>query len=376
VVLREHLFKRYGRNVHATGLVDATQSQAADAPILDVPARRAAGPMIGCVMIDGVTPGPHRFDVTSVGEGQLRLNTTTGVGLEEASELWVTTAGAEANVLGLLARLGNRTGLVTCLPDTALGRRVVADYRAAGIDSGAVIWRDHGRVALYFVEQSSPPIPSRVIFDRGDTCFTRLEERDVDWGYLGDARLLHVTGITAALGAGIPKIVARAVEQAHSTGQRVSVDVNYRARLWSAESARAALTPLLDLADVVCCSRRDAGVVFGIEGRSPAVAQALSERFNAATVLVSDGADSVTALHAGAALSAQPPPTTIVDRVGAGDALVGGFLHGYLRDDPELGLRLGVTAAALALTRRGDQVRTALTELTGMSHSLGADIVR
>jgi 2-dehydro-3-deoxygluconokinase len=315
-------------------------------------------------------------EAIAIGEGQLRLVTPVGSSLQRAGELSVTVAGTEGNVMGLLARLGNRTGIITCLPDTPLGRRIVDEYAVAGVDTAAVVWRPSGRVALYFVERSSPPVPNRVIFDRADSCFARLEPDDVDWDYVAGARLLHLTGITASLGDGLRRVVTRAVEVARQTGRQVSVDVNYRAQLASPSQAREWFTPLLNAADVISCSRRDARTLFDIDGSAPIVAQRLSERFAASTVLVSDGPRPAAALAHGRSFTRQPPTTTIVDRPGAGDALIGGFLHGHLREDPELGLRLGIAAAALALTRFGDQVVTSLPELERLSDSFGADILR
>ncbi|HZO35498.1 MAG TPA: sugar kinase [Solirubrobacteraceae bacterium] len=321
-------------------------------------------------------PSIPRLDATAIGEGQLRLDTAVGHPLRQASELSVTVAGAEGNVMGLLARLGNRTGLVTCLPRSSLGGKVADEYHAAGINTDAVIWRASGRVALYFVEKASPPVPSRVIFDRAGSCFADLTAADIDWGYVADSRLVHLTGITACLNDSLSAIVLRAARSGRAAGQLVSVDVNYRAQLASPAQARERLTPLLEAADAISCSRRDAKSVFGIDGEGSTVAQALSQRFGASTVLVSDGARPAVAFASGRNLSAQPPATAVVDRVGAGDALVAGFLHGYLQDDPERGLQLGVAAAALALTRYGDQLHTSLEELESLSSSLGTDIVR
>jgi 2-dehydro-3-deoxygluconokinase len=315
-------------------------------------------------------------DATAIGEGQLRLDTALGRPLQVADELSLTVAGTEGNVMGLLSRLGNRTGLVTALPDTLLGLRILDEYQRAGIDTGAIVWRPAGRVALYFVERSSPPVPSRVIYDRAESCFAQLRADDVDWGYIADARLIHLTGLTASLNEGVREVLNRAVEVARSSGRQLSVDVNYRVQLASVTQARDWFTPLLNAADVISCSRRDAAAVFDIDGTAAAVAATLSERFSAPTVLVSDGPRAAAAIAHGQSFSAEPPVTSVVDRVGAGDALIGGFLHGHLHGDPELGLRLGVAAAALALTRYGDQVITSLPELERMSESFGKDIVR
>lgn len=317
-----------------------------------------------------------RRDAVAIGEGQLRLDTKIGYSFEQATELAFTVAGTEGNVMGLLARLGNRSGIVTALPATQLGRKVANEYQAAGVNTDAVVWRPSGRVALYFVEKASQPVPSRVIYDREASCFAQLTVDDVDWAYVSASRLVHLTGITACLSDGLYSVVLKAAQSAGSAGQLVSVDVNYRLQLASPTRARERLTPLLELADVISCSKRDAAAVFDMHGDTPLVARMLAETFGASAVLVSDGPRPAAAIAHNEALSAQPPVTAVIDRVGAGDALIGGFLHGYLHDDPEHGLQLGIAAAALALTRFGDQLRTSLDELDDLSASFGSDIVR
>jgi 2-dehydro-3-deoxygluconokinase len=318
------------------------------------------------------------FDVIAIGEGQIRLDTPLGIPLEGASSLSVHVSGTEGNALGLLARLGNRTRLLTALPDSPLGRHVVNEYRKAGIDTSGIIWRSEGRVALYFVEHSSPPVPSRVIFDRSHSCFSQLTVGDFNWQSVLRGRLLHSSGITAALTDNTYEIVQTAMDLARQKGSLISIDVNYRARLWDPAEAQRKLAPLLSMADIVFCSRRDAQTVFGIQTSARDAASVLADRYGAATVIVSDGARAIEVVSEGRHLTATPPDTTIIDRVGAGDAFVGGFLHGMLKGDPSFGLRLGMAAAALALTHWGDQVHTTLQELTELSNTLGRgpDILR
>lgn len=319
-----------------------------------------------------------RIDAVAIGEGQLRLATRRGVPLVQSNELALHVAGTEGNVLGLLSRLGNRVGLVTALPDTPLGHRIRTEYQTAGIDLSRVRWCPDGRVGLYFVEQGSPPVPSRVHYDRADSSFARLGVEDVDWAYVESARLVHLSGITAALTDNLYGVVVEAAERARRNDQLLSFDVNHRSLLWDADSARRRLEPLVTGAAVLFCSRRDAALVFGIRGPGDQVAKDLAARYDVHTVIVSDGAGTVEVLADGQRLSRTPPTTTVVDRVGAGDALIGGFLHGVLQENPEDGLELGVAAAALALTRYGDQLHTSLRELRELAAATGAgpDIIR
>jgi 2-dehydro-3-deoxygluconokinase len=304
-------------------------------------------------------------DVTSFGEGQLRLTTGLGHSLGEARSLEVFVAGAEANVLGLLSRLGRRTSMVTAVPDSPLGRRITEELRAAGVGLDGLVVRPEGRVALYFVEENAAPIPSRVLYDRADSVFATLSPDDVDHELLASSRLVLLTGITAALTDRTRAVLERTLATAASAGQQVCFDINFRRKLWSPETAQAWFgQALTGRVTVLSCARRDADTLFAIAGPARDVPARLAERFGAPTVLVSDGPGTIHCHHDGTTYARDPvPDTTVVDRVGAGDALLGGFLHGYLDGDVERGLRLGVTAAAMTLGRRGEQLRTSAAEL-------------
>lgn len=326
-----------------------------------------------------MTPDPNRpMDLTTVGEGQLRLTTGLGTPLESVDALNVFVAGSEANVAGMLSRLGRRTGMVTALPDSPLGRRVATELRAGGTDLSRTLWRAEGRVALYFVEENAAPIPSRVFYDRANSAFTTLQADEVDWPYLASSRLLHLTGITAALTDGTRELMEASIDQAARAGQQVSFDVNFRRALWTSSAAAAWVERAISgRVTVLVCARRDAEELFGLSEEADVVARALAERFGARTVLVSDGAATLHCLHDGVLHRRTPLPVTVVDRVGAGDALVGGFLHGYLAGDAADGLALGAAAAALALTRRGDQLHTTEAELRDVARrTVAGDIDR
>ncbi|WP_272914481.1 sugar kinase [Ornithinimicrobium cavernae] len=307
------------------------------------------------------------MEVTTIGEGQLRLTAGPGKALASADALEVYVAGTEANVVGLLSRLGHRTAMVSALPDSPLSRRILEELGAAGIDTSGIVTLP-GRVALYFVEENVSPLPSQVHYDRQHSAFASIRPEDVDWSLVSSSRLLHLTGITAALTDHTRAVLEAALERARAVGQRVSFDINHRTRLWDAETARRWFDDNLPgRVTVVTCARRDAEAVFGLTGAAPEVARHLADRLGARTVLVSDGNRPVHCWHGGDVLSRAPLTVPVVDRVGAGDALVGGFLHGYLTGDIEEGLAAGVAAASLTLTRRGEQLRTTGAELARLA---------
>lgn len=313
-----------------------------------------------------------RFDVTSFGEAMLRLSVPQGVRLAAADRLEMHVAGAESNVLAALAQLGRRCGWVSALPQNPLGQRVVRQLQQAGIDHAAVVWQPNGRLGTYYVEFAVPPRGIQVYYDRADSCVTTLDPAAVEWDYLLDTRLLHLTGITPPLSATCHEIVAELIRRAKAQGVPVSFDVNYRGKLWSAEAAAAGLMPLMQGVDLLLCSQRDAQNLFGCHGSAKEIVSQLAEKTAAKQIVVSLANEGVIGWD-GAAFMEQPAhDVVVIDRIGAGDALAAGVIDGWLAGDLGQGLRYGTMMAALALSQHGDMLETSRPEVEALlANSVG-----
>lgn len=317
-----------------------------------------------------------RFAVTTIGEGQLRYSVPAGTRLEQAGQLSVHAVCTEANIAGLLAQLGWDCGWITSLPASPLGRRVVHEFGPTGLDLSAVVWRNSGRLATYYVEYAVPPRPTQVYFDRANTCFTQLTPDEIDWDYLLDTRLVHLSGLTLPLSSGVSQIIREAARRAKQSGAALSLDVNYRARVWSPEKAAAALRPLIEQVDILFCSRGDAARLFGIQGDPEQVVRQLGEISPASAIVTSLAGEGLIGWDRQTLQHEPARPVTILDRIGAGDAMVAGVLHGWLQGDFFKGLRYGALTAALALSQYGDLVVTNSRELETLLEASAGDIQR
>jgi 2-dehydro-3-deoxygluconokinase len=317
-----------------------------------------------------------RFDITTLGETMLRLSVPIGARLDDMRALDVEIGGAESNVCVALSRLGRRCGWVSRLPDNALGGAVLRSLRADGVDVSAVRRVPGERIGTYFIEYAMAPRSIQVIYDRADSAASRMRPGEVDWDYLLDTRILHLTGITAALGDGPRAILLEAVRRVRAAGVTFSFDVNYRARLWSAQAAAEHLRPLLAEADILFCKSADAAALFGCAGDQREVAAGL-QRLTPARAIFCTFGEGGAALLAGDEFSSQPAlPVQIVDRIGSGDAFAAGVLDGLLDGDAGEGLRRGVALAAIALSQHGDRVLTSRAELDAVMGPRGHDVLR
>jgi len=253
-----------------------------------------------------------------------------------------------------LSRLGLRAAWISKLPTNPLGAMIERRVRGFGVDTSRVVWEEGGRAGVYFIEPAAMPRPARVLYDRANSSASRLEPSEIDWAALGGVRHVHLTGITPALSASCRATVARAVSEARRRGCTVSFDVNYRARLWSAEAAREALEPLLSEVDLLITPLADAQLLWDLPADGEATAAALRERFSTPVVVITMGGEGALC-HDGTVRKASSFPVREIDRVGAGDAFDAGLLFGFLRGDLDLGIAYGMAMAALKHTIPGDE---------------------
>ena len=307
-----------------------------------------------------------RFDVTSLGEMLLRLSVPSGERLEVAKYFDVYPAGAEANVTSLLARLERKTYWTGALPQNPPGHLAANALKIAGVNTSGILWTEGGRMGTYYVEFGEPPRGIQVTYDRAYSCMARLKPEELDWATLLDTRLLHLTGITPALSSSCLAIVERALEESRQRKIPVSFDVNYRGKLWTKVDAQKILMPMIQDIELLFCSTRDATHLFDCTGTIREIAQRILEISHAKHVVITNS-DKGALLWNGKAWLHEPAlPTQIIDRLGAGDALAAGVIHGWLDGDLKAGLRYGVTLAALALSQFGDMVITNKEELLAL----------
>ncbi len=316
------------------------------------------------------------FDFAAVGDCVLRLSTGPQAQLARTRSLDVDVSGSEMNVACALAALGHKTAFAGALPDTKLGRRAAEPLRLAGVDTEQLLWRKAGRVSTYYVEYSPPPRGISVLYDRKDSCFDLLESSEIDWQALASSRIVHASGVTAALSERGLGLCCELLAAGREAGALASFDVNYRRLLWEPSAAAEAMSELLDLADICFCPLRDAQLLFGLEGDASDAAANLAGMTAGGRALVSDAAMGVSGFSEGSAVSVAAYPVAIVDRIGAGDGLVAGALHGVLCGDFAAGVRYGAAMAALAMGQRGEQLDLRAAELDAIVAEPRSGIVR
>jgi 2-dehydro-3-deoxygluconokinase len=312
-------------------------------------------------------------DLVAIGEVMLRLSIPSPARIETARQLDVQVGGAEANVAAACARLGLRSAWISGLPANAWGERIRRELTGHGVDCTHVRMLDDARVGVYFLEFGAAPRPIRVLYDRRDSAFARLTPEAIDWEPVRRARLVHVTGITPALGPGPRRIVEQALHEAAA----VSFDLNYRRALWAPREARAFVESALPAVRHLFMGEAEARTVLELSGSTDAILEALSRLAPKATIALLQGQEGSTVLVDGRLWRPSRTHTVqVVDPVGAGDAYVAGFLWAMLNGrGPQAAVDAGAAVAALKCSTWGD---VALIDARDVADLLagGADIRR
>lgn len=314
------------------------------------------------------------YDLVAFGEPMIRLSPRPGFRLEQVQQLDMYVAGSELNVAACASRLGARTAYVTRLPQTPQGRWVAQRCREQNVDDQWISWAPPTeRVGLYFFEYGAAPRSAVAYYDRKQSAFSNTTKEEYPWNQiLAQSRYFLTSGITPALGRPAKEAAVVALEAAHAAGCRNILDLNYRSKLWPLREAAAVLQSMLRHVDVLLGTYDDAVNLLDVDDRDPEeLAMAIAKKYAIETVVLIYNPDEPNpplwrslAYQAGKLHTAdQHTALTTVDRIGAGDAFAGGFLHGLLHDDLPRGLAWGNAAMALKNTNMGDLAWVTAEEL-------------
>lgn len=311
--------------------------------------------------------------VACFGEILLRMTAPGRELMLQKPHLDVYVAGAEANVGVGLANLGHNVKMVSRLPENPLGQAALDALRRHGVDTSGIA-RTSDRMGLYFLTQGAGHRASEIFYDRKDSAFARAGPEDFDWPALLDGvGLLHLSGITPALGPRSAEAAIAAAEAAAERGIAVSFDGNYRSQLWESwdSDPRTILTRLVSRAQILFGNHKDISLLLGKAfsgegaGRRREAAEAAFAAFPSLKTIAStarhvEDADRhlISAridTRQGEAQTDEVLVAGIVDRIGAGDAFAAGILHG-LRSGRDLDwtVRSGLALTCLKHSLPGD----------------------
>ena len=280
--------------------------------------------------------------------------------------------GAEANVATALGLWGIPSAYFTVLPDNMVARQVAGFLAEKGVDVGRILYQGE-RWGLYFLPKGKDLKNAGVIYDRAHSSFSALRPGEIDWDrVLEGVGWLHFSAISPALSAPLAQVCEEGLRTASDKGVRISVDLNYRAKLWQYGASPAAVMPaLVQYCDLVMGNLWAAEKMLGIpvdgalteKGRkedylehalrtSEAIVRQFPRVRQVAKTFRFDrgekGIQYYTALYAAGKLysSREYLSDAILDKVGSGDCCMAGLIRGFYLDRPVPEVLEFATAAA------------------------------
>jgi 2-dehydro-3-deoxygluconokinase len=323
----------------------------------------------------------------------------------------VTWGGGEANVSAALGLWGAPVRYVTALPRHPIAESLAASLRATGVAVDSILWRDSGRLGLYFVEVGANQRGSTVLYDREGSAVSLAQPEEYDFtSALQDVHWLHLSGITPAVSEAACASNLALAQAAREAGVTISCDLNFRKKLWNwrpgtapRQLARECMADVLPLVDVVIANEEDAADVLDIHaegtdvGRGEinadaycTVAREIVRQYGNVSRVAITLRESVSADHnnwggllynaaSDEACFAPLDPSgqyspyeirDIVDRVGAGDSFAAGLifaLNDPQRRAPERAIAFAVAASCLKHSIAGDFAYVTVSEIDALA---------
>jgi 2-dehydro-3-deoxygluconokinase len=263
-------------------------------------------------------------DILAIGEPLVELAAEERGPLARSSTFRRGWGGDTFNCTVAAARLGASTGYITRVGDDPFGTAFLRLCQEEGIDPSHVITDRTAYTGLYMIAIDEEGSHSFTYYRRGSAA-SRLTPKEIDEGHIGEAKVLHTSGITQAISDSALAATDHAIEAARARGVTVSYDANIRPALRPVAFLRTVFEATAGRADIVFLSREDMGHLYGPVSVEEAVARLLD--LGAGVVVVKSGYEGcVVASAETAPQHCSPWSAEVVDPSGGGDAFAGAFL--------------------------------------------------
>ena len=284
------------------------------------------------------------FDILSIGEPLYELSQgpdgrfTPGFG------------GDSSNAAIAAARLGARAAYITRVGDDMFGEAFLDLWRQEGVSARHVSRDRDAPTGVYFITHS--PDGHHFTYLRKGSAASRMTPADVPEDAVRHTRFLHASGVSLAISETAEAAVRFAFALALKAGVQVSLDTNFRERLWSPAKAGPVIDELAGVASILKTALDDGQKLTGLS--DPAAIAAHYRRCGAEAVVVTLGAQGAHAVTPEGQHKMPPYAVDAVDATGAGDAFTGALLAERIRGaNWSEALRFANAAAALATTGYG-----------------------
>lgn len=327
------------------------------------------------------------FEVIGLGEVMLRLSPSGHERLSQCETLENRPGGSELNVVSGLSLLGLRTGIVTKVPDNAMGRLIKNKIRFYGVSDDLLIYdtSPEKRIGIYYYEYGAYPRKPAVTYDRKNSSFNSISISEMDPSIYSETKVFHTSGITLALSENTRKTAIEMIHRFKENGAYISFDVNYRANLWDEETARKTILEVLPYVDFLFVSEETSRRMMNRKGTIEEIMRDYCEEFGASLVACTNrivkspkchSFNSTIYYHAERHCYTGKTYENIdvIDRIGSGDAYVAGVLFGLLKyGSIQEAVNYGNAMSAMKNTVIGDMPASDFEEMSRIVRQHNSD---
>lgn len=331
-----------------------------------------------------------KFDLLSFGEALLRLSPPNSDRMVSGDVFEKRVGGAELNVVSGVSLLGLRTGIISKLPDNAIGTFAKNRIRFAGVSDDYLVYDSDpdARLGVYYYETGAYPRKPSVVYDRLHTSMRKVNSAEFPASMYENARCFHTTGITLALNDACRETAIEMMQRFKRGGALISFDVNFRGNLWTGSQARACIERILPLVDLFFCSEETARLTFGKQGTAEEIMQSFAEEYPISMIASTQRIVHSPKRHTFGSVIYDAKEKKfyreepyrdidVVDRIGSGDAYISGVLYGLLSEGGccRKALEFGNACGAVKDTIPGDMPMSDGAEISRIirdHHAVGA----
>jgi 2-dehydro-3-deoxygluconokinase len=323
--------------------------------------------------------------VIAFGEILARFSPPKNLRLSQSTSFDVVYGGSEFNVLASLSNYGVKTDFVTAIPENPIGDVAMQTIRSFGVGTNSIL-RQGERLGLYFLENGISTRSSKVIYDRAHTAISEVKKGMLDWEKIfEEATWFHWSGISPAISPDTADVCLEAVQIASGMGLTISTDLNYRSKLWKyGKDPKDIMPNLLQYSNVILGDIDTTLFMLGKQKVNPDYSDPteVKKHFAALIDLLPNthtiGMTVRYSIHASHQIiggllfknnilyqSKLNEITQVVDRVGTGDAFMGGLIFGLLEynDNFQKTVDFATVACVLKHTIFGDVNRISKNEI-------------
>ncbi len=336
--------------------------------------------------------------IVTFGELMLRLKTPDNLRFIQSESFEATYGGGEANVCVSLSNYGHDAYFMSALPNNAIGQSAVNSLRRYGVNTDYVV-RNDSRMGIYFLEAGASVRASKVIYDRADSAVCNISAEDFDFeAIFKDADWFHWSGITPAVDPRTAEVLRVACIKAKEMGVTISVDLNFRKKLWTSEESQAVMRPLMEYVDVCIGNEEDLALSLGFVSDKIDVTQGHLDLDAYKEILkearsefgfdkicctlreshsASDNGWSSILYNGSEFITSKKYELRIIDRVGGGDSFASGLICGLLdKPNDQEAIEFATAASALKHTILGDFNQVSKDEVEALALGDGSGRVQ